>query len=92
METVRVRVRVTGVVQGVYFRASTQAEARALGITGWVRNRVEGAVELEAQGTPDAVDALVAWCRGGPPAARVSGVEVAPAQAIDGEQSFEVRR
>ncbi len=92
METVRVRVCVTGVVQGVYFRASTQAEARQLGITGWVRNRADGAVELEAQGSSDAVDALVAWCRSGPPAARVSQVEVAPAHPIDGEPSFEVRR
>lgn len=92
METVRVRVCVTGIVQGVYFRASTQAEARRLGVTGWVRNRADGAVELEAQGSADAVDALVAWCRSGPPAARVSGIEVAPAQSIDGERSFEVRR
>ncbi len=92
MESVRVRVCVTGVVQGVFFRASTQAQARALGVTGWVRNRADGAVELEAQGPAGAVDALIAWCRGGPPVARVTGVEVEVAQPIDGERTFEVRR
>ncbi len=73
-EVRRVRAIVTGLVQGVAFRASTRAEAHRLGITGWVRNRAEGSVELEAEGTAAAIAALLAWCEHGPPAARVAGV------------------
>jgi acylphosphatase len=72
----RVRAIVTGRVQGVAFRASTVDEARRLGLTGWVRNRADGSVELEAQGDDARVASLLAWCGRGPPAARVVGVAV----------------
>jgi acylphosphatase len=75
-ELERVHVRVIGRVQGVYFRASTQAQARTLGLTGWVRNTEDGAVEIEVRGASAAVAALLDWCRRGPPMARVDDVRI----------------
>ncbi|RMH40395.1 MAG: acylphosphatase [Deltaproteobacteria bacterium] len=91
METIRVRVRVRGRVQGVWFRGSTRERAMRVGVSGWVRNLPDGSVELEAEGPPEAVDALVDWCRQGPPAARVDSVEVERIAPI-GDRGFEVRR
>ena len=71
----RVNVVVSGRVQGVAFRAYTVDEARDLGVRGWVRNLPDGRVEAEAEGERSAVEALVAWCRHGPPAARVEAVQ-----------------
>jgi acylphosphatase len=84
----RVRAIVTGRVQGVAYRASTVFEARGLGLTGWVRNLPDGAVELEAQGDDAVVDALLAWCADGPPAARVAGVSVEERDVVAGERGF----
>jgi acylphosphatase len=72
----RVRVIVKGRVQGVYFRASTVQQARHLGLTGWVMNRHEGSVELLAEGRSDRIEELIAWCRQGPPGARVDEVDL----------------
>jgi acylphosphatase len=90
-ERVRVHLRVTGRVQGVFFRASTRDEADRLGLAGWVRNRDDGAVELEAEGPRGQVERLVEWCRRGPPAARVRGVEVAERAPIRGESEGRFR-
>jgi acylphosphatase len=87
---VRVRVAVTGLVQGVWFRDSCQREARALGVAGSVRNRADGAVEAEFEGPPAAVARMVAWCREGPPRARVEDVQVTDLEPI-GERGFHVR-
>ena len=84
----RIHARVTGRVQGVSYRASTIEEARRLGVTGWVRNRSDGSVELEAQGAAGQVEALLAWCAVGPPAARVSEVTVKDLPIVDGERGF----
>jgi acylphosphatase len=70
----RVRLRITGRVQGVWYRGATEAEARRLGVDGWVRNLPDGSVEALLQGEPAAVRALVDWCRSGPPGARVTEV------------------
>ncbi|QDX82326.1 acylphosphatase [Denitratisoma sp. DHT3] len=67
---------VTGRVQGVYYRVSLREEALRLGVTGWVRNRHDGSVEAMIAGAPEAVAALIAWSRSGPPAARVEQVAV----------------
>ena len=75
-ERARVRVVVQGRVQGVAFRAYTVDEARRLGVAGWVRNLHDGRVEAEAEGERAALEALVAWCRHGPPSARVDGIAV----------------
>lgn len=69
-------VLVEGQVQGVSFRYATVTEARRLGVAGWVRNTPDGRVEIEAEGERSQVERLVAWCRHGPPAARVDDVQV----------------
>lgn len=86
----RVRAIITGRVQGVSYRAATADEARRLGITGWVRNRREGSVELEAQGAPEAITALLAWCAHGPPSARVAAVAVDELAPTASEPTFSV--
>lgn len=74
----RVRVVVSGRVQGVWYRGWTVGEAPARGLRGWVRNRRDGTVEAVFEGAPGAVDAMVEACRSGPPAARVVAVETHP--------------
>jgi len=71
----QVRMVVRGRVQGVFFRAATAQEARALGLDGWVRNLPDGAVEIRAEGTRRNLEMLLAWAHQGPPAARVTVVE-----------------
>ncbi len=64
-----------GRVQGVWYRASMQQKAGELGLRGWVRNQADGTVESVVQGPREDIDALVAWCNQGPPAARVTRVD-----------------
>lgn len=71
----RVYLRIRGRVQGVYFRQSTQERAIELGLTGWVRNRRDGSVELVAEGDGNSLQALVNWCKIGPAMAKVTEVE-----------------
>jgi len=85
-----VAFHVTGRVQGVSFRAWTQAEARTLGLSGWVRNREDGAVEGVAAGPPNAVDRLVERLHRGPGAAQVADVATHPARDAP-EGAFEIR-
>jgi acylphosphatase len=73
---VRKRLRITGRVQGVAFRASTVTTARVLGLTGWVANRADGSVEAVAEGNEAGIAVFICWCHHGPPAARVDRVEV----------------
>jgi acylphosphatase len=87
---VRRRALVTGRVQAVGFRASCLRRAVDAGVAGWVRNTPDGDVEAVFEGPPAAVDALVTWCRAGPPMARVSAVQVAD-EAPRGETGFIVR-
>jgi acylphosphatase len=75
MGNIRVRLIIEGLVQGVWFRDSTRAEAMHFGVCGWVRNRPDGSVEVVAEGLEEGVKRLVAWCRHGPPAARVTRVQ-----------------
>ena len=89
---VRARIRVTGLVQGVFYRQSTSREAVRLGLSGAVRNLSDGSVEVEAEGVRSAVEALVAWCRHGPPSARVEGLDVAWEPPTGGEGPFSVSR
>jgi acylphosphatase len=86
----RAHVRVTGLVQGVYFRAETADRARSLGLGGWVRNAADGTVEAVFEGTEDRVASLVAWCRRGPAGARVDDVAVTW-EAPEGEAGFRIR-
>ena len=85
----RVRVLVSGRVQGVWFRDACRDMARALGVGGWVRNCADGRVEAEFEGPPAAVQRMVAWCHDGPPRARVDAVEQETVATI-GSQGFRV--
>ncbi len=83
------RCRVTGRVQGVFYRASTRERALTLGVAGYARNLPDGSVEVLACGDPAAVDALCEWLWVGPPMAEVSRVdiEVLPGSALPGAPS-----
>jgi len=70
-------LHIAGRVQGVGFRFHMQRKARELGVTGWVRNRLDGSVEAIVQGTPETVEQIIAWARRGPPSAIVSEVRIA---------------
>jgi acylphosphatase len=72
----QVRAVVVGRVQGVYFRASTLAEAKRRGLLGTVKNLPDGSVGIQVRGPEEAVDALLAWAQQGPPAAKVEAVHV----------------
>jgi acylphosphatase len=75
-------LRITGRVQGVGYRWNMKQEARRLGLTGWVRNRLDGSVEAVVCGPADAVQALVDWAQRGPVGARVDGVVVSEAEGV----------
>jgi acylphosphatase len=76
MATKRVQLIVRGRVTGVFFRAATQREARRLGISGWVKNRPDGNIEILAEAEEDAIREMVSWAQHGPSAARVDDVDV----------------
>lgn len=82
MEKITRRLRITGHVQGVFFRESMRQHALALGVTGWVRNCWDGSVEAVVQGAPENVERLIAWARRGPEHARVEGIEVEAAEGV----------
>lgn len=67
---------ITGLVQGVGYRASFEAQARAMKLAGWVRNRIDGSVEAMVRGDAAALEKIVAWSRRGPAAARVRDISV----------------
>lgn len=77
-----ITLRITGRVQGVFFRARTKEVADRLGIRGWIRNEPDGSVSVFAEGTEEQLQDLEAWCRRGPPAARVDAVERTSTQDI----------
>jgi acylphosphatase len=85
------QIRVSGRVQGVGYRASLQHEARRFGVSGWVRNRTDGAVEAVLQGSQDAVVAVIAWARRGPPGSLVGSVEDSAADSEPAHVRFELR-
>ena len=87
---VRRRVVVRGRVQGVFFRDSVRRQALDAGVSGWVENRPDGAVEAVFEGTADAVRGMVEFCRRGPPQAEVLGVECFD-EAPEGLSGFGVR-
>jgi acylphosphatase len=87
----RVHVFVAGRVQGVFFRAGCVEQARALGVAGWVRNAPDGRVEAVFEGRELGVEAMVRWCREGPPHAQVDSVDVLE-EPPEGEEGFRVSR
>ena len=89
-DAVRAHVWVSGRVQGVFFRACTEDEARAHGLAGWVRNTRDGRVEAVFEGNRAAVEVMIRWCHQGSPGAVVSAVQVAW-EGPQGERGFSVR-
>jgi len=90
-ERARAHVHVSGRVQGVFFRDTTERTAREHGVDGWVRNLDDGRVEAVFEGPADAVEAMVAFCHEGSPAASVADVAV-EREPPEGLAGFEVRR
>lgn len=86
----RFHVRISGRVQGVFFRASTWKTARSLGLTGWVRNLPDGRVEAVFEGEKDAAEKMLAWCRTGTPPARVERLEFDVEKPTGEFKAFEV--
>jgi acylphosphatase len=84
------RVRVSGRVQGVFFRRSAAERARSRGVSGWVRNCADGSVEAWFEGDRDAVEAMIEWCRSGPRGASVERVGIEDAEP-SGARGFDVR-
>jgi len=87
----RAHVTISGMVQGVFFRAKTRNEAIRNSVTGWVRNLPDGSVEAVFEGNPDDVDRVVGWCRIGPGLAAVEHVEVAEEPYTGAFTDFSIR-
>jgi acylphosphatase len=90
MSEIRRRVLISGMVQGVWFRAYTRDAARNAGVTGWVRNLPDGRVEAVFQGTSEQVSQVIDWCRKGSPGSRVKDVEVHEESPGTEFSSFEI--
>jgi len=76
MEPARAHLLISGRVQGVCFRAYAEEEAQSLGLKGWVKNLLDGRVEVVCEGEKDDVERFVEWCHNGPPGARVRDIDV----------------
>ena len=87
----RAHVYISGRVQGVFFRANTRDKAVALGLTGWVRNRVDGRVEAVFEGEKEKVDEMLKWCHEGPRFSEVDEVGVEFEKPSGEFTGFEVR-
>ena len=85
------KIKVTGKVQGVWFRANTKNEADKLGLHGFVRNEPDGSVYIEVSGDDDAVDAFLEWVKHGPELAKVEEVMIAENDKVYSD-GFEIRR
>jgi len=91
MRNKRIRVVISGRVQGVFFRAETERAAERFGVNGWVRNRRNGTVEAVFEGETQNVEDMLKWCRDGPPLSIVSSVQVTE-EAFKGEfKDFTIR-
>ena len=72
----KAHVIISGRVQGVWFRTSTRDKAEQLGLTGWVKNTVDGCVEAVFEGEEERIEEMINWCHQGPPLAEVGNIEV----------------
>ena len=91
MTRVSAEVRISGRVQGVWFRQSTKQTAEQYGVNGWVRNCPDGSVEAVIEGEKSSVEAVIDWCKEGPQMARVDNVQVNWKAATGEFSSFRVR-
>lgn len=88
-DPIRVRVVVSGHVQGVFFRDSVRRKAEREGVAGWVRNQADGSVEAAFEGAPEAVERLVSYCHEGPRGASVDRVDRFD-EEVEGAHGFSV--
>jgi acylphosphatase len=84
-------IQVSGKVQGVFFRASTQEKAREFSVKGFVRNEPDGSVFIEAEGTAENLEKFISWCRQGPRSAKVINCEIKPGE-VKGYSTFVIER
>ena len=84
-------LKIRGIVQGVAYRYNTRLQAEKLGVKGIVKNEADGSVYAEIEGAEDALQAMISWCREGPPAARVEEVQIRPGDEQD-YQGFSIIR
>lgn len=91
-DRIRRHAIIQGRVQGVFFRMETKQEAQAHGVTGWVRNLPDGAVEAVFEGEKDKVETVLAWCRQGPSAARVDSVDITEEPCTGEFAAFSITR
>ena len=92
METHRVHMKISGRVQGVYYRASALQEAQKLGLVGWVMNCSDGTVEALAEGEKSKLEQFIAWCQRGPEGARITAIDIRWAAAEHNFHGFMIRR
>jgi len=86
----RAIIKVNGIVQGVWYRASTQKMAQKLNLTGWVKNNPDGSVSILAEGEENNLNELINWCWEGPPAAKVENVKVSWDEYTGEYSSFDI--
>lgn len=86
-----VHVVIRGRVQGVFFRACAQEQARTLGVTGWIQNQSDGSVAAVFEGEQEAISQILSWCKGGSPSSRVDSVESEDAPYTGGFDRLETR-
>lgn len=86
----KVNIHVSGRVQGVFYRTSTKDKALELGIKGWIMNKPDGSVYIEAEADESVLDQFIEWCKKGPMMARIDNINVSH-QSTEGFSSFEVR-
>lgn len=88
----RIRVIISGRVQGVFFRSAARRAAADLNLTGWVRNMEDGRVEVVLEGADADVERMIAWCKAGPPAAKVEKVTTMEEHYTGGFTDFSIMR
>ena len=91
MEIARLHIVIEGIVQGVFYRASTIEESSKLDLTGWVKNCPDGRVEAVFEGNTDKIEKILEWCKEGPPGAVVRNVETIWEQATGDYDSFTIK-
>jgi acylphosphatase len=89
MEVRHIKIKITGKVQGVSFRAITKVVADQMGVRGMIRNEKDGSVYIEAEGDDTLLDVFMEWCNEGPDRAKVEHVEVFPGE-LKNYRNFEI--
>lgn len=84
------KIKVSGTVQGVFFRESARSEAHRLGLAGIARNEADGSVYLEVEGGEENVKKFIDWCRKGPPMAKVENIDTELSDNLAYYKNFEI--